>query len=415
MSKEQAIVVGGGVIGVAIAHYLSESDYEVTVIDQGNMGMGSSFGNCGYICPSHVLPLAEPGMISVGLKSLFNPKAALKIKPQLRPALYKWLLKFAMRCDHKTMITGGHQLKPFLDDSRLEYERLLDDGSIAAEWKKTGLFYVLETQKGVDDFAHTDQLIADVFNLKARYIAGDDLPSFDASLKPGLAGGFLYENDASVEPGVLVSSWVSYLKTRGVKFIEQCQLLRINKQLDKIISLSTTLGEIRAEQYIFATGAWSSLIAKDLGCYIPVEPCKGYSVTINRPEICPEVPMLFPEHRVGVTPFDHAFRLGSMMDFTGFDDSINPKRIEQLYESATPYLHSTFDKTNASPWSGWRPMTWDSLPIIGPVPKLTNAILATGHSMLGLTLAPATGKLVSQLLTGETTSVDPGPFSPVRF
>lgn len=414
-SNETVLVVGGGVIGVATAHYLNQLGYQVTVIDQAEMGKGSSYANCGYICPSHVLPLAEPGMIKVGIKSLFNPKAALKIKPQLRLALYQWLFQFARRCNHEQMIATGHSLKTILDDSRAEYDLLFNDTELQAQWKKTGLFYVLKTAKGVEAFKATDQLISDVYNLKAQFIDGADLPEFEGSLKPGLAGGFLYKNDASVEPALLVKNWISKLASEGVVFMPHCKLHQLNKNSNRIASVLTNKGELIADHFVFATGAWSSQLAKHLGCDIPVEPCKGYSVTIDRPENCPEVPMLFPEHRVGVTPFDDSFRLGSMMDFTGFDNSINPKRIEQLYDSAKPYLHSSFNKANALPWSGWRPMTWDSLPIIDHVPKLNNALLVTGHSMLGLTLAPGTGKLVADLLSGRTPSIDPAPFSANRF
>lgn len=412
---QKAVVVGGGVIGIATAHYLIEKGLEVTVIDQGHIGGGSSFGNCGYICPSHMLPLAEPGMVKKGLKSLFNRNAPFKIKPQWRMNLYQWLFRFAQKCNHQDMIAGGHHLKTILDDSRQEYEALLANQTIEAQWKKSGLCYVMQSEKGVDEFSSFSDVLNEHFNTKAEYIDGNDLPEFDPALKSGLAGGFYYKNDASLSPHELLNNWTKNLTDKGLKVRENCQLMQVNKSANQVTSILTSQGEIEADYFVFATGAWSSLLAKELSCKIPVEPCKGYSVTVDRPEVCPQVPMLFSEHMVGVTPFDKTLRLGSMVEFSGFDSQIPTTRINQLYQSASPYLKSKLITKNEKPWFGWRPMTWDSLPIIGHVPGMTNALLATGHNMLGMTLAPATGKMVASLLTGEKPQIDHKPFSPSRF
>ncbi|MDE0226801.1 MAG: FAD-dependent oxidoreductase, partial [Gammaproteobacteria bacterium] len=141
----------------------------------------------------------------------------------------------------------------------------------------------------------------------------------------------------------------------------------------------------------------------------------GYSVTTTRPGACPRHAMLFAEHRVGATPFSDGFRLGSMMEFSGFDETIPAGRIRQLVDSARHYLHEPAGGEVLETWCGWRPMTWDSLPIIGAVPGLANAVLATGHHMLGMTMAPATGRLVAEMISRKTTHIDPTPFSPARF
>ena len=333
----------------------------------------------------------------------------------MRWALYRWLFQFAKRCQHQTMVAGGHHLKGILNDSRQAYGELLNDSNLKAQWQQSGLLYVMQSEHGVAEFLATDTLLNEHYGLKAKFINGKDLTAFDPALKSGLAGGFLYQNDASLEPHVLVQNWAQNLKHMGVKFITPCQLLHINSGRQKINSILTSEGEMCADHYVFATGAWSSKLASELACDIPVEPCKGYSVTVDRPEVCPQVPMLFHEHGVGATPFENSFRLGSMIEFSGFDSRINPSRIKQLYQSAAPYLKSTLNHQGEQPWCGWRPMTWDSLPIIGHVPQFRNAILATGHNMLGMTLAPATGKMVADLLAGDTPAVDPKPFAPDRF
>ena len=179
--------------------------------------------------------------------------------------------------------------------------------------------------------------------------------------------------------------------------------------------LQTSGGPIAGNSFVFATGAWSAHLSSMLNYRVPVEPGKGYSITMGKPENCPRFPMLFPEHKVGVSPFESSYRLGSMMEFTGFDESIPERRIQQLRNSAEPYLVEPYTGDVQSTWFGWRPMTWDSLPIIGRVPDLSNAYLATGHNMLGVSLAAGTGRLIAEIVSGQSTCIDANPFALDRF
>ncbi len=413
--RHDVMIVGAGIIGIACGHYLSKAGRRVTVIDQGRVADGCSHGNCGFICPSHVLPLTEPGAIGTALKSLFNPRAPFRVKPRLSPALWQWMWQFARRCNHRQMLSAGGHLKAILDSSLREYRRLVVEESLDCEWKENGLLYVLRTAHGMQEFAKTDRLLTDEFGVTARRLDGEQLPSFDPALKPGLAGAFHYEHDVSVRPDLLNASWARRLQARGVSFLEQCRLERIRKQHGIVVALETSQGEMSADRVVFALGAWSPRLSADLECPIPIEPGKGYSVTMTRPDPCPRYPMLFPEHRVGVSPFETGYRLGSMMEFAGYDTTIPPHRIQQLQDSAAPYLAVPSPCGKLETWYGWRPMTWDSLPIIGRVRKLENAYLATGHNMLGLSLATATGKLIAELIDGRVPHLDPAAYSPGRF
>jgi D-amino-acid dehydrogenase len=167
--------------------------------------------------------------------------------------------------------------------------------------------------------------------------------------------------------------------------------------------------------FVVATGAWTPLLKLDLGCRIPIQPGKGYSMTMARPARCPKLPMLFEEHRVGVTPMQSGYRLGSIMEFAGYDPRLNRRRLRLLTEGAKHYLHEPTAEPVVEEWFGWRPMTWDSRPIIGRSPALSNVFLAAGHNMLGLSMAPATGKLIAELANGAAPHVDPAPYSPARF
>ncbi|GAA5506067.1 NAD(P)/FAD-dependent oxidoreductase [Novipirellula caenicola] len=409
------IVVGAGTIGIACAHYLNKAGLKVTVIDRGTVASACSHGNCGYICPSHVPPLTEPGAFAVALKSLFNPQAAFRVKPRLSPAMWNWMWQFARRCNHRQVLTAGKHLQMILDASMDEYQNLVQQESLDCEWKENGLLYVLQTQRGMDAFAKNDKMLTEHFGVSANRIEGDQLPEFEPGLKSGLAGAFHYPKDTSVRPDRLNQQWADRLRANGVQFIEHCELTHVDKSAGHISHLSTTHGELQADHYVFAMGAWSTRWSNELHCSIPIEPGKGYSVTMNRVENLPTHPILFPEHKVGVSPFETGLRLGSMMEFAGYDTSIRSQRINQLRDSARPYLVASVDGEAKETWYGWRPMTWDSLPIIGATPNLDNAFLATGHNMLGLSLAPSTGRLITELVTEQPPHIDAAPFSPTRF
>jgi D-amino-acid dehydrogenase len=413
--RPDVIVVGAGVIGVACAHFIAATGRRVTVIDQGTVGGACSGGNCGYVCPSHVLPLTEPGAVGMALRSLLTPGAAFRVRPRLDPALWNWMWQFARRCTHAQMLEAGAHLQTLLDASIAEYRRLVCDERLDCEWQETGLLSVLRTQRGMDAFAATDRLLTEHFGVKAVRLDGDELPRFDPALVPGLAGGYHYPGDASLRPDRLMASWAARLRERGMRFLEHCRLEGVRRERGRVTGLDTALGPLTAETYVFATGAWTTRLARELECAIPIEPGKGYSVTMQRPDPCPRHPLLFPEHRVGVSPFAGGYRLGSMMEFAGYDTSIPPSRIAQLRAAAEAYLVTPCGPGPEETWYGWRPMTWDSLPIIGRTPRLENAFLATGHNMLGVSLATATGRLVAELMDGATPHVDPSAYSPRRF
>lgn len=413
--RESVTIVGAGIVGIACAHYLEQAGLEVTLLDQGSIAGECSLGNCGYICPSHALPLTEPGAFGVAFRSMFNPNSPFRVKPHWNPALWTWMLQFAKRCTHQQMLAAGKPLQAILESSMAEYHRLVDEFELDCEWKEDGLLYVLQTQRGMDRFAATDEIVSKHFGIAATRMDGDELPEFDPGLKSGLAGAFLYPGDTSVRPDKLNQAWAVSLKSRGVRFVEHCELKSVRKESGRVVALETSKGEIESNCFVFAFGAWATRWQSELQHSIPVQPGKGYSVTMGRPDNAVTHPTLFPEHKVGVSPFDSGLRLGSMMEFAGYDRSIPDRRIQQLRDSARPYLVGSVDGPAESTWYGWRPMTWDSLPIIGLAGELRNAYLATGHNMLGLSLAPGTGRLIAEMITGQTTHLNPAPYSPSRF
>ena len=415
MTGNSVIVVGAGHIGIACAHYLHRDGYDVTVIDRATVGGACSQANCGFLVPSHVLPLTEPEAIRTGLKSLFQPRATFRVKPQLRPALYRWMFEFGRRCTHRQMLKAGAVLNEILTASMREFEQLFSDASLRCEWRNNGMLFVFRTDEALHKFGRTDTLLASEFGLAARYIDGAELPAFEPALLDDLAGAYYYEDDGHLRPDKLNAAWSQRLRDDGVRFIENCSVNSVTTKGDRISGLQTSQGVLQADRYVFATGAWSAEFEDALGCRIPVEPGKGYSVTMTQPEIMPSHPMLVPERHIGISPFDSSYRIASMMEFSGFDDSIPRTRIEQLKDSARPYLKTPEGPVEEDTWYGWRPMTWDSLPIIGRVPRLSNALLATGHNMLGLSLAPMTGKAIADLVAERPSDLPLDALSPARF
>ena len=412
---DSVLVVGAGIIGIACAHYLSRAGFSVTVIDQGRIGGGCSHGNCGHICASHVLPMTEPAALREGLASLVRRDAPFKVRPQWRVAMLWWLLQFARRCTRRHMLdAAGHQ-QTILESSRHEYASLVAAGAFDGEWRDDGLLYVLRTRKGMETFARMDAMLRDEFGVAARRLEGEQLPALDPALRTGLAGAFHYEGDASVRPDALVRDWAAGLRSRGVRFEENRRLTGVQVRSGSVVTVETDQGALSADQFVIATGAWTGQLASAFGRSLPLEPGTGYSLTMSEPAKSPEHPMLFPEHRVGVTPFQDGFRLGSMLELRGFDASVPRRRIAQLVASAGHYLVEPEGAEVRETWSGWRPITWDSLPIIGRKPSLANVVLATGHHMLGMTMAPATGRLVAEIVGEQTPHIDPAPFSPARF
>ena len=411
-----AHVVGGGVIGIACAHYLTRAGYQVTVMDRASIGGACSHANCGYVCPSHILPLTVPSAIPMALKSLLKPRSPFKVKFSLSPNYVSWMLQFAKRCRERVALAAGHHLKAILDASLVEYKNLIADQQIDCEWRESGLLHVFQNQNALDAFARENDWVQSEYQCGAKRIAANELPGLDTTLRSDLAGGFLHEHDASLRPDLLNQSWRSKLESEGVRFLENCDLQNIVRDASgKVKYLNTSQGQQIADVFVFALGAWSERFGRELGFKLPIQPGKGYSVTLEKPDVSPTLPMLFPEKKIGISPFANGFRIGSMMEFVGFDQAIPEYRIQQLKDSVKPYFNFRLNDTEQERWHGYRPMTYDTLPVIGQAPGIENGFVATGHSMLGVSMAPATGRLIAEMVTKHPTHIDAQAFSPARF
>ena len=409
------MIVGGGLIGLCSAWYLHRAGWQVTVLDRRTIGGACSHGNCGLVCPSHVLPLTEPGAFKAAIHALLTPSSPFRIRPRLDPALWSWLWNFSRRCNHNSMITAAHAIQALLASGMQEYEALVNDEHIACEWQAKGLLFVYQHAAEFERYEATDKLLSEHFNEPAQKLSTDEVLALEPALRNTVAGGWYYAHDAHLRPDVLIQSLRRRLEPAGVTFVEECELKSVQGSSYHAQALSTSRGEYTADAFLFACGAWSPQLKEHVGCTIPIEPGKGYSITMPRPKICPQIPLIFPEHRVAVTPMQTGYRLGSIMEFAGYDESIRPERLDLLRKGAMPYLQEPVCQPEISTWFGWRPMTYDSIPIIDVTPRWGNAWIATGHNMLGLSMAPATGRLISEMLSGQAPHIDPSPYRLSRF
>jgi D-amino-acid dehydrogenase len=416
MAERSVLVVGGGVIGVACAYYLARAGHRVTVIEKGTVGGACSHGNCGYVCPSHVLPHAGPGAIWSTLKTLFQKNSPLKVRPGTVLANLGWFLGFAKKCNERDMLAAAAGIQSLLNSSRQLYDELLERERIDCEWEAKGLLFAFHSKAAFEHYAHSDELLREKFATPAERYDADELSNLEPSLKPdSVSGGYLYKTDAQLRPDRLMDGWRTVVETASGVFREHCEFKGFVEKGNRAVAAKTSQGEIEADAFVVATGAWTPLLNSHLGCKVPVVPGKGYSITMPRPKVCPTYPLIFEEHRVAVSPFQSGYRIGSTMEFAGYDTSMNRDRLKLLLDGAAFYLKEPTCEPVQEEWWGWRPMVYDGKPVIDYSPKLPNVVIAAGHGMLGLSMATGTGKLVTELVNGGTPHVDPKAYSLSRF
>lgn len=409
-ASKHTLIVGGGIIGACCAWYLRRTGRDVTIIDQGDFGAACSHGNCGYVSPSHVPPLPGPGQLLYGLQGLIKRNGALRIRPGFNLGLWSWLLKFGKRCNAKDNLQASHARHALLQSSRALYEDLIESNSLDVEWKKDGLLFVFRDGKNFNHFAELNDRLTRDFNLTAEGLDGAALAELEPSLKPGLAGAFHYKKDAHLRSDRLMTEMHRLLTDAGVTIQTQTKLLKIQGAVGSASNIQTDQGEFAADEFVIATGATTPFLNSELGCQIPIQPGKGYSMTMPRPKLCPQYPLLLEEVHVGITPYDSGYRIGSTMELAGYNHEMSSERLQYLKEGAAEFLQEPMAEPIQEQWFGFRPMTWDGLPYIDKTPKYSNVWVAAGHNMLGLSMGTATGRLVSELINGDPPHIDPKPY-----
>jgi D-amino-acid dehydrogenase len=408
------LVLGGGVIGLACAYFLLEAGRSVTVLEQGTVGCAASHANCGTLTPSHAAPLAMPGTLAMALRWLLKPDAPLRIAPRADPALLRWLLGFAARCNWRDALHATAAKAPLLQRSRLLIEEIVRKESLDCEFAASGTLNVYRDPRAFAEARAVHERLApfaplaEVLDEKATLVR-------EPALKPGIAGALFHPGDAQLRPDRYVAELARVVRAKGGTIEESTRIDGILRDGSRVSAVRTSRGDFSGREVVFALGAWSPRFARPLGLRIPIQPGKGYSITYTRPQRCPRIALTLKEPSVCVTAWRSGYRLGSTMEFAGYDTRLNRVRLDALRRGAAQFLHDAEGPAVVEEWYGWRPMTPDDLPVLGRVEGTDNLLMATGHGMLGVTMSAGTGLLVSELACGRPPSIDCAPFAAARF
>jgi D-amino-acid dehydrogenase len=409
-------ILGGGIIGLSCAHYLQKSGHQVTIIDKGNLTDGCSFGNAGMIVPSHFIPLASPGMIAKGIRWMFNSKSPFYVKPGLNSDLIKWGWEFFKHSNKKHVDISSPALKELSLLSKAEYQKLFKELGFDFGYHERGLLMLYQnaqTEKEESEMAE----VANKIGIDARVLSAQQVQDLEPNVRVTARGGVYFPGDAHLTPRTLVQGLIAKLKSNGVQILEQTTVESFQFNNQSIKKLITTKGELDFDELILAAGSWSGLLVKQLSITMPMQAGKGYSFTLNDVEKNIRIPSIFLEARVAVTPMGNSLRFGGTMEIRGVDHSIDMNRVRGIVESIPNYYPDMkVGVPQASEvWHGLRPCSPDGLPYIGRSKKYNNLIFATGHSMMGLSLAPATGKIISEIINENKVSVLLQAFNPERY
>ncbi|MCB2145343.1 MAG: FAD-dependent oxidoreductase [Deltaproteobacteria bacterium] len=408
------LVAGGGVIGLACAYYLARAGQSVRIIEQESMGAGASHGNCGLIFVSDLPPLCAPGAIGHELIRTLRGTSPLYIKPRPDLSLAFWLVRFAANCNRRHL---NHAIKArdgILRVSGELFSELFAEEDLACDFEHRGVLMAFTDPATMQDYEKTNRLL-EPFGRAATFLDRKAVRQTEPALNQRVCGGWHHPADSHLRPELLMAAWTRAAREKGVRIDEGCRLERFDIRKGKVTGALTSTGRFTADQFILATGAWTPAMGRQLGVRIPVQPGKGYSITMDRPAVCPRTPCYLVERNVVVTPWRSGYRLGGTMEFSGFDDRLNERRLNNLETSAALYLKTPLGRRVTERWTGLRPMSVDDLPVIDRTPRLNNLYIATGHGMLGLSTATGTGRLITDMILGRQPPFDPRPFSLKRF
>lgn len=415
-NRSDVLVIGAGVIGICAAHYLIERGCRVTVIDKGEVGSGCSQANAGLVVPGHSMPLATPGIIAKGLKWMLSPESPFYIRPRLNRDLVSWLWMFRKACSEQRM----QRSIPVLCELNRASLDLFKELSALEEMdfglQQKGLLIVCKTR------ANMDAAVKEVegkrkLNVEADILDPRQLCELEPGIREDMVGAVHFPQDAHLDPHEFVRQLARKVEARGGRIVTGAEVLGFEASGGNIKTVQTTRGDLTAAEVVLAGGAWSPGLMRALKIRLPIQPAKGYSITYRRPPECPRIPMILSETKIAVTPLEDALRFGGTLELAGLDLSINRRRVQAIIKAAPAYLSSvrTDELELIEIWRGLRPCTPDGIPIIGRCPEIKNLILAAGHAMQGLSLAPITGMLAAQIAANEQPSLDIAPMGLERF
>ena len=409
-------IIGGGIIGLNCAYYLQKEGYAVTVIERGDITNGCSFGNMGYFSPSHFIPLASPGIIAEGLRYMLRSSSSFYIKPRLSLPLMQWAYHFWKNSNASTVAKHAPHLNNILQLSRHLINDIRDEIGNSFLMEEKGCLLMCREEKTLDhEFHLADD--AEKLGLKVERLNKEQVQVLEPDVELNVSGAVLFRDDCHINPEKFMVALKNYLGNKGVQFQLNTTVTCFEKKNDKISAVVTNKGKFECEELVIATGSWLPAVAKMMGVKLLLQPGKGYSYTYDHVEKNIRYPAILIEGRCAMTPWGQQLRIGGTMEISGINETILPKRMKGIYDSVKdfyPGLQIYLPPADKI-WHGLRPVTPDGLPYIGRLKNFKNVVIAGGHAMMGVSLAPGTGKLVTEIIGRKNTTIDMSAFRVERF
>lgn len=412
--RTDVTVIGAGVIGLASAWYLLQSGRSVRVVDASSVGAGSSHGNCGTLTPSHAPPLAAPGVVTRALAGMLRADSPLLIRPRLDLALWRWLLRFAGRCNAADWERSARSRGALLNLSSRLLSELVTTQKLDCEYRDSGLTYACRDRRNLDALRRQSDFLRSL-DIEVEHWDRERMLAEEPALLPVIAGGLHFPGDSSLRPDRYVAELARIVREAGATILEGRRVEGIQTRSESVTLTLQDGEQLSSDQALVATGAWAPSLLAPLGLDAPIQPGKGYSITYTAQPTSLTRPLVLKEPSVCVSAWGSGYRLGSTMEFSGYDTRLRRERLDALVRGADAFLHAPEGPVRVEEWYGWRPMTWDDLPLIGPLAAHPRIHVAAGHGMLGVSMSAATGLLVSQLMNGVQPAIDPAPYRPQRF
>lgn len=411
---KNCVIIGGGIVGLSTAYYLQKEGHQVTVVDKSDFTKGASYVNAGYITPSHIISLAAPGIITKGLKWMLNPASPFYVKPRLDLDFIKWSWAFKKSATQKKVT----QSIPVINDinifSRELYKEIKSSGDFSFHYEDKGLLMAYQTEKaGEEEWEVGEKAIG--LGMKVENLTAEQVAELEPKANLNIKGAVHYHCDAHMTPGNFMKEMLAYLKAKGVTILAEEEVKDIEMSGNTISKVITDKRELEADEFVMAAGSWSPLLSKKLGVKMLLQAGKGYRINVTR-ETKITMPTILIESKVAVTPMEGFTRFAGTMEIAGINHKINPVRVNAIANAAKKFYPdltiSEEEKKDAQ--CGLRPVTPDGLPYIGRSSKCKNLTIATGHAMMGWSMGPATGKLVTEIISEQTLSLDMNPYNPDR-
>lgn len=417
------LVIGGGIVGACLARELQARGRQVTLLERGAPGAGCSYANAGWITPCFAMPLPQPGMLFKSLKWLTDSRSPLYIQPRLDPMLARWLFQFMKAMNTRRLNRSVEVLTALSTYSLDFYSALATRNPEGIGFSKQGLLMVSATRDGVKHSELERRLMAER-GIEGVSLTRDALLDFEPALKPTVAGGVYFPNEAQIEP---YAATLAVLK----EFTDLGGVIRANTEVydfeilgQKIHTVHTTQGVLHPKLTVLAAGSWSKSVAAKLGLKIPILGGKGYSFVVrDNPDATlsvstrapkPKRPIMIVEKKIAITPRLDSVRVAGTLELVDQDFGISPHRVRAIEEGAHAYVMLPQGEPKEL-WRGLRPCTPDGVPLIGFSKKVSDLFYCSGHQLLGLQSAPGSARLAADLILGAEPLIKPQAFSPERF